>query len=76
MGLMEFMKKYVGSLVITLIGSFLALFGIVMAVTGSNVFKTELLKTYSFPVGFIIAILGLGIVMYARYYFRQERQGM
>ena len=76
MGFVSFMKKYVGSLIIAVIGAFLGLFGIVMAVMGSTTFRTELLRTYSAPAGFVIAILGFGLVLYARYYFRQERQGM
>ena len=53
------MKKYVGSLIIAVIGAFLGLFGIVMAVMGSTTFRTEGLKparsTYNAGVALNIA---------------------
>jgi len=73
MGLLSFMKNFFISIIIGIVGFLLLVWGLYVSAFGS-LYKDPLMRILGGPIGFIIAIFGIGLLLYARAMFGRERQ--
>jgi hypothetical protein len=74
MSFKHFLKKYLVSFIIAITGGLIVVFGFSVSMSGVFI-QNQSLAQYTMPIRLGIIVLGDGVLLYSRYYFRNERRG-